>query len=465
LKNSIENLAIKNKIKSAKVSVIGAARSGLSVAKLLKSQGAFVFVSDKKPETEASLEMSTLDEFGIKYEFGAHSDKVFDSDFIVVSPGVPSNSNLVQHALKVGLMVYSEIEVASWFCRAPLLAITGSNGKTTTTTLTGKIFEKAGWKTVVAGNIGFPLSDYVLNLDEKSVAVVEVSSFQLDHIATFKPKVAVMLNITPDHLDRYDSYQAYIDSKFRIFMNQNVDDFSVYNYDDGTVRKRCENLVSLKGPFSAKKDVHFSTNGGPLSAFVDDGKVFVDVYGKKEFLIDAKEIKIRGTHNLYNSLASALVAMAMGLPLDAVAETLREFPGVEHRLEFVRDLDGVRYINDSKATNVDAVWYALGSFESPIILIAGGKDKGNDYSRLFEPVKKKVRAMILIGQAAPKIQKEFADKTKCIMAASMEEAVLFARREAREGDVVLLSPACASFDMFHDYEHRGKEFKRLVMNL
>jgi len=451
-------LAKPDKIKSAKVSILGAARSGLSVAKLLRSEGAIVFVSDKKPRGEAGQEIRALESLGIDYEFDAHTDRIFDAEFIVISPGVPSNSNLVQHALKVGLSIYSEVEVASWFCRAPIVAITGSNGKTTTTTLIGKIFEKAGRKTIVAGNIGFPFSDYVLDADEKSVAVVEVSSFQLDHIDTFKPKAAVLLNITPDHLDRYENYEAYSNSKFRIFKNQTMKDFSIYNYDDDAVNTYCCGLNTVRLPFSVKGKIS-------AGAFAENGKVFLVEEGKPNFLIDSDEIKIRGVHNLYNSIASALAAKSLGASSEVIAETLREFPGVEHRLELVRELDGVRYVNDSKATNVDAVWYALGSFDSPIVLIAGGKDKGNDYSPLFELVKKKVKAMVLIGQAAVKMQKEFSGKTKCIMASSMEDAVAKARDEAKPGYIVLLSPACASFDMFQDYEHRGREFKRLVMEL
>lgn len=451
-------MAKPDKIKSARVSVLGAARSGLSVAKLLKSQEAVVFVSDKKAEADAAQEIKTLQDLGLQYEFGNHTDRIFDADFIVISPGVPSNSNLVQHALKVGLNVYSEVEVASWFCRAPIVAITGSNGKTTVTTLIGKIFEKAGWKTIVAGNIGFPFSDYVLDADEKSVAVVEVSSFQLDHIDTFKPKAALLLNITPDHLDRYENYQAYKNSKFRIFRNQSTNDFAIYNCDDDAVNAFCSGLDTIKLPFSVREKVF-------AGAFAENGKVFLTQEGKQDFLIESAEIRIPGVHNLYNSLASALAASCLGVSSEAIVESLKEFPGVEHRLEPVRELDGVRYVNDSKATNVDAVWYALGSFESPIVLIAGGKDKGNDYSPLFDLVRKKVPAMILIGQAAAKMQKDFADKTNCIMASSMEDAVAKARGEAKPGYVVLLSPACASFDMFHDYEHRGREFKRLVMEL
>jgi len=452
------------KIKSARVSILGAARSGMAAARLLKSQGAEVFVSDKKPADQAAQEIHTLDGLGITYEFGAHSDKIFNSDFIVVSPGVPSNSNLVQHAMKVGLNVYSEVEVAWWFCRAPLVAITGSNGKTTTTTLAGKILERSGRKTVVAGNIGYPISDYVLDVDENAVVVAEVSSFQLDHIDTFKPKVAVLLNITPDHLDRYENYQAYVNSKFRIFMNQSASDYSVYNRDDETVRSRCEELSTIKLAFSTSEGA-FGKERISCGAYAEDGKVYLVNDGESEFLMNARDIRIRGIHNLSNSLAASLAAKSMGASTEIIAETLREFPGVEHRLEPVRELNGVRYVNDSKATNVDAVWYALGSFESPIVLIAGGKDKGNDYSPLFDLVKRKVRAMILIGQAAPKMQKEFVNKTKCIMATSIEDAVGKASKEAKEGDVVLLSPACASFDMFQDYEHRGREFKRLVMEL
>ncbi len=430
----------------------------MSVSKLLKLQGANVFVSDRKSQDEAAQEIKTLESIGVQYEFGAHTDRIFDADFLVISPGVPSNSNLVQHALKVGLNVYSEVEVASWFCRAPIVAITGSNGKTTTTTLIGKIFENAGRRTIVAGNIGLPFSDYVLDADAKGVAVVEVSSFQLDHIDTFKPKVAVLLNITPDHLDRYETYQAYMNSKFRIFMNQSATDFAIYNHDDEAVNKYCEQLGAVKLPFSVKEKL-------AAGAYAEDGYLCLAIEDKQKSLIDSKDIKIRGVHNLYNSLASTLAAASLGVSPEAIVRTLKEFPGVEHRLEPVRELDGVKYINDSKATNVDAVWYALGSFDSPIVLIAGGKDKGNDYSPLFDLVKKKVPSMILIGQAAPKMQKEFADKTNCVMASSMEDAVAKARKEAKPGYVVLLSPACASFDMFHDYEHRGREFKRLVMEL
>ncbi len=446
------------KIESARISILGAARSGIAAAGLLKSKGAVVFVSDNKRREEAADEISALEKLGVPFEFGAHSDRVFDADFIVISPGVPSSSAVVLHAVKLGLSIYSEVEVASWFCRAPIVAITGSNGKTTTTTLIGKILQNAGRRTIVAGNIGPPISDFVLDADKASVVVAEVSSFQLDYIDTFKPTVAVLLNITPDHLDRYGTFEAYMDSKFRIFMNQDPDDCAVYNFDDEAVNSYCRGLKSELLPFSVK-------NRMGAGAFAEGGKVYLVENGAPVFLIDSKDIRIPGVHNLYNSLAASLAAWRLGVGKEVIAETLREFPGVEHRLEPVRELNSVRYVNDSKATNVDAVWYALGSFDSQVVLIAGGKDKGNDYTSLFELVRKKVRAMVLIGQAAPKMLREFSDKTKCVMATSLDDAVVKARDEALPGDVVLLSPACASFDMFKNYEHRGKEFKRLVMAL
>lgn len=446
------------KISGARVSIIGAARSGISVALLLKHNGNEVFVSDRKPVEESQKEIEKLNKEGIPFEFGRHTERVLNADFIVVSPGVPDNSEVMLAAMSKGLPVYSELEVASWYCRAPIVAITGTNGKTTTTALTGKIFENSGRKVAVAGNIGFPLSDFVMDLNEDSVAVVETSSFQLDHIDTFKPLVGVWLNVQPDHLDRYENYEAYIRAKTRMFLNQSSHDFAVYNDDDRIVKSHCDNLPSIKAPFSVSKVLQ-------EGAYTKDGKVYISFRGNLEYVIEPQEIGIRGVHNLYNSLAAAISAYVMGVPVNVISKTLSEFQGVEHRLEPVRELGGVKYINDSKATNVDAVWYALGSFDSPIVLIAGGKDKGNDYSPLYEPVRKKVRAMILIGAASDKMYREFSDKTKCLMASSMEDAVKKARELALPGDVVLLSPACASFDMFKDYEHRGREFKKAVMEL
>ncbi len=448
-------------IEGKRVTVIGGARSGLAVAKLLKKIGADVFISDmKKPEEIKYVKFTPEDlkSAGIKYEFGEHSEKVYDCDFMVISPGVPSNAPVVLKAVELGIKVWSEIEVASWFCKAPIIAVTGTNGKTTTTSLIGHIFRTAGFKVIVAGNIGAPFSDFVLDADEKSFVVLEVSSFQLDHIESFRPKVAVLLNITPDHLDRYDSFGDYIFSKFRIFKNQKEDDFAVYNYDDEIVQPYVESLNVIKLPFSVKERL---SCGG----FVEDGYITLSFKNKKGRILKMGDLKIRGIHNVYNSLAAALAARAMEVKDEIIRESLQSFEGVEHRLEFVREINGVKFINDSKATNVNSLWYALESFDEPIILIAGGRDKGNDYSKVYDLVKRKVKLIIAIGESKSKIYNEFKNLTSVIEVDSMEEAVKKAYERAMPGDVVLLSPACASFDMFRDYEHRGEVFKKLVNEL
>ncbi|CUS91358.1 UDP-N-acetylmuramoylalanine--D-glutamate ligase [Candidatus Kryptonium thompsonii] len=448
-------------IEGKKVTVIGGARSGLAVARLLKKMGADVFISDmKKPEEIKYVKFTPeeLNSAGIKYEFGEHSEKVYDCDFMVISPGVPSNAPVVQKAMELGIKVWSEIEVASWFCKAPIIAVTGTNGKTTTTSLIGHIFKTAGFKTIVAGNIGAPFSDFVLDADEGSIVVLEVSSFQLDHIENFKPKVAVLLNITPDHLDRYDSFGDYILSKFRIFKNQKEDDFAVYNYDDEIVQPYVESLNVIKLPFSVRDKL---SCGG----FIEDGYITLNFKNKKERILKMNNLRIRGIHNVYNSLAAALAARAMEVKDEIIRESLQSFEGVEHRLEFVREINGVKFINDSKATNVNSLWYALESFDEPIILIAGGRDKGNDYSKVYDLVKRKVKLIIAIGESKNKIYNEFKNLTNVIEVDSMEEAVKKAYENSVPGDVVLLSPACASFDMFRDYEHRGEVFKKLVNEL
>ncbi|MCX7761274.1 MAG: UDP-N-acetylmuramoyl-L-alanine--D-glutamate ligase [Candidatus Kryptonium sp.] len=454
------NLVSQN-IAGKKVSVIGGARSGIAVAKLLKKLGANVFISDvKKPEEIKYVKIapSELDSLGIEYEFGEHSERVYNCDFMVISPGVPSNAPVIKKAIELGIKVWSEIEVASWFCKAPIVAVTGTNGKTTTTSLIGHIFKTAGFKTIVAGNIGAPFSDFVLDADENSIVVLEVSSFQLDHIESFKPKVSVLLNITPDHLDRYDSFGDYVLSKFRIFKNLKEDDFAVYNYDDEIVQPYAESLNVIKLPFSVVERLS-------CGAFIEDEYIVLSYKNKKEKILKMKDLKLRGIHNVYNSLAAALAARAMEVRNEIIRESLQSFEGVEHRLEFVREINGVKFINDSKATNVNSLWYALESFDEPIILIAGGRDKGNDYSKVYDLVKKKVKLIIAIGESKEKIYNEFKNLTEVVKVDSMEEAVRKSYEEAKPGDVVLLSPACASFDMFRDYEHRGEVFKKLVNEL
>lgn len=451
-----------NELGGKKISVIGAARSGVAVARLLQSQGALVFVSDRESREKLQPTTAELESAGIELEIGSHSERVYDCSLMVISPGVPSNAPVVLEARRRGIRIVGELEAASWFCRAPIVAVTGSNGKTTTTSLIGRMLSDAKKDHVVAGNIGTAFSSLVLDLVETSVAVLEVSSFQLDHIETFHPRVGLILNITPDHLDRYGgSFEEYTKSKCRIFMNQGANDILIYNNDDEVTRKEVSKLkrTSLQLlPFSAEETL-------AAGAYIKRDKLVIALGDRKEELIDVQAIRIRGRHNLYNSMAAALAARAMEVSNEAIRQSLLSFEGVEHRLEFVRELNGVRYINDSKATNVNSVWYALQSFDEPIVLLLGGRDKGNDYSALYEMVKKKVRAIVALGESADKVVENFKGLTRGVKVGSMRDAVGQAERLAQRGDVVLLSPACSSFDWFENYEHRGRVFKEAVNQL
>lgn len=451
------NVAHKN------ITVIGAARSGLSVARLLARHDANVFLTDRSADTQGLTK--SLAGMGIASEFGGHSERALAADWVVISPGVPTTAPLVQKAIEKGLAVYSEIEVASWFCKAPIVAITGTNGKTTTTTLTGYVFEKAGRRPFVGGNIGVPFSDMADQLDETQTVILEVSSFQLDHIDRFRPKVSVMLNITPDHLDRYQyQFERYAHSKYRIHQNQEAGDYAVYNADDPLLIAHFEQL----DPKASFTPLGFSiTNEVSQGAFLRDNNLILRIEGQEEVLMQPEEISIRGSHNLYNSLAAAVAARVMEIRSEVIRESLSTFEGVAHRLEFVRELNGVKYYNDSKATNVNAVWYALESFTEPIILLAGGRDKGNDYLPLHKLIQEKVRVVIGVGEeSGHKVVNELG----CVapeahFAANMQDAVSLAHQMAKTGEVVLLSPACASFDLFEHYEHRGDVFKETVQKL
>ena len=467
--------ALRQSVAESRVTVVGGARSGLAVARLLARRGADVFLTDAGPAAPGVAEALKKD--GVASEFGGHTARALDADWLVLSPGVPSTAPLVQSALRQKRPVYAEIEVASWFCPGPIVAVTGSNGKTTTTSLIGHLFATAGRKHVVAGNIGFPFSDYVDDLDAETAVILEVSSFQLDHIVTFRPKVSVLLNITPDHLDRYDhDFSRYAASKFRIFENQEPGDWLVYSHDDDVVRERVTTWSASRG----LTPVGFSTDSQPTpGAFARDGRIVLalPLTGAPdaasippEDLMTVSDLALTGRHNLYNSLASAIVARAMEIRSDVVRESLTSFEGVPHRLESVRTVHGVRYVNDSKATNVNAVWYALESFPATdgpnVVLIAGGRDKGNDYEPLRRLAEDKLRGIVAIGEGAQAIEKDLGPHVpRTVRAASMEEAIQYAGLMAEPGDTVLLSPACSSFDMFDNYEDRGDTFKRLVRAL
>jgi UDP-N-acetylmuramoylalanine--D-glutamate ligase len=444
------------------VSVLGAARSGRAIAALLKSKGAGVFVSDQAPADRMADAAEEFARLQIGMEFGGNTRRVLDAEILVVSPGVPSDAPLVREALSRKILVVSELEAASWFCRGTIVAITGTNGKTTTTTLTGRIFEEAGLKTLVGGNIGTAFAQLVSASGKDTNVVLEVSSFQLDHCVDFRPRVSVLLNITPDHLDRYEhSFEKYSDAKTKIFARQRKGDALVFNADDPeTVRQVGEKAPGdvMRLPFSVSRRL---TEG----AWVENGHLVTAVNGQRTVVLAVGKLGIPGVHNLANAMAASLAAGVLGVPPASLSRTLERFKGVEHRLEFVREVRGVKYVNDSKATNVDSVWYALQSYQEPIVLILGGRDKGNDYTRLHDLVRNRVRAIVAIGESAGKVVKAFDGVRSVETADSMEEAVDLCAQRAHPGDVVLLSPACASFDWFDNYEHRGMVFKKTVLAL
>jgi UDP-N-acetylmuramoylalanine--D-glutamate ligase len=456
-----------DEVHTKRPTVVGGARSGRAVARLLAEAGGEVFLTERGDPPDGTA--AALDAAGVDYEFGGHTAAALDADFFVLSPGVPTQSNIVQQALRAGLDVYSEIEAASWFCDAPIVAITGTNGKTTTTSLTGHAFRAAfaddpGREAIVVGNIGYPFSDYVLDAAPQDVVVLEVSSFQLDHVDTFCPRVSVLLNITPDHLGRYDhDFEAYAQAKFNIFQNQKDGDVVVYNRDDGNVRDAAERAAAEQD----LRPMAFTTDGVPAAgAGLRDGRIVLRVDDEDDSLMPQDELALRGDHNMYNSLAAAVSARVMEVENDVIRESLSGFEGVPHRLEEVRTVDDVLYVNDSKATNVNAVWYALESFDRPVVLIAGGRDKGNDYTDLKPLVRDRVRAVVALGESAETVVRELgAEAGTHRRVDTMEAAVSQAQRMARPGDVVLLSPACSSFDMYENYEERGDTFRRLVETL
>ena len=440
--------------------IVGGARSGVAAAVLLQKMGATVFVTDAGMLSEQSR--MVLTEKNIPFEEKGHSDRAKIADFAVVSPGVPDEAPLVQYFFFNDIPVYSEIEVACWFNRSPLTAVTGSNGKTTTTSWLRHLWETAERPALVGGNIGVPVSELVQDTGAEKDLILEVSSFQLDHIETFRPRVSMILNITPDHLNRYQNkFKYYVASKMRIIRNQLPSDFLIYNFDDPVLKEQIGVIgVKPKGPAR----IPFSlTETLETGAFLRDDQIVIRLNGQEEVVLHKDEVSLRGRHNLANSMAVALAGRLNGIDAQHIRTSLKTFEGVEHRLEQVRILNGVTYINDSKATNVNAVWYALQGIKAPVVLILGGQDKGNNYRELTDQVKKKVHSMIAIGEARAAIREQISrDALYFFEADSMKEAVQIAFRQARKGEVVLLSPACASFDMFQNYEHRGQVFKEAV---
>jgi len=438
--------------------VVGLGKSGVASALFMKAHGARVTVSDTKSGDELRNEIPVLLDHGITVETGGHGDRTFrGQDLIVVSPGVPVDAPPLVQARSLGETVIGEIELAAQFLPGPIVAITGSNGKTTTTTLTGEILTASDFPTLVGGNIGTPAISLAERAKPETVVVLEISSFQLETIQTFRPKIAVVLNVTPDHLDRHRTFEIYTDAKARIFENQQGSDFAVLNADDPTCVAMGARTRAQVFWFSRQKEVQ-------PGAWVRDGNiVFRDSSGQREIL-QVSEIPLKGAHNLENVLAAVCTAVLMGCPPEKVRQTVHDFKAVEHRLVFVATVGGVDYYNDSKATNVDATIKALESFPANIHLILGGKDKGSDYTVLNDLIRQRVKRVYTIGAAAAKIESQLKG-AEVVHAETLENAVRKANATARPGDIVLLAPACASFDQFKSYEHRGKLFKEIVGGL
>jgi UDP-N-acetylmuramoylalanine--D-glutamate ligase len=451
-------------LKDKRVLVVGLGKSGVASAQFLQARGAKVTVSDSKSPDQLANQIPALLDRGIAVETGGHGERTFrGQDLIVVSPGVPADSAPLVQARIQGVPIIGEIELAAQFLQGRILAITGSNGKTTTTTLTGEILAASGFPVVVGGNIGTPAISLVDQTRPESFVILEVSSFQLETIQTFRPFISAILNVTPDHLDRHRTLEAYVNAKARIFENQKESDFCVLNADDAaanvlTGRAKCPVLH-----FSRRTEV-------PAGAFVRNGNIFFrDNQSEREILpievLSVAEITLQGAHNMENVLAAVCIASLAGCPAAKVRQAVQAFKAVEHRLEFVAEIAGVRYFNDSKATNVDATIKALESFPANIHLILGGKDKGSDYSVLNTLLRERVKRVYTVGAAAEKIFSQIQQAAEIDPSGTLENAVRRAATAAQPGDVVLLAPACASFDQFQSYEHRGRVFKEVVRAL
>lgn len=438
--------------------ILGGGESGVGAAMLGKKLGYEVFLSDKGKLLE-SYRASLLEQ-GVEFEEGQHTpERIFKADLIIKSPGIPDTLPMIRELRQQGIEVISEIEFAGRHSAARHVCITGSNGKTTTTLLTHHILTRAGVDAGLAGNVGKSLAAQVAG-GEHELYVIELSSFQLDGMFDFRADVAVITNITPDHLDRYDHrFENYINSKFRILNNMRPEDLFIYGMDSEAVCKTMQMVQVVPESVGFTWDEHSGMGAGM------EGDVIVVRLGKKEFRINKQEVSIKGRHNIYNAMAAILACMRLGLPNEAIAEGLRTFPQVEHRLETVAVRNGVTYINDSKATNVDSAWYALDSMTAPVVWIAGGTDKGNDYSVLFDLVRQKVKVLVCMGIDNRKLIENFGSVCEVVDTHSLADAMVAARRYAITGDVVLLSPCCASFDLFKNYENRGELFKAAVLDI
>ena len=436
------------KLEGAKVVVVGMARSGVAAAELLRSKGADVRTVDQNPTPVAGFDVRPQS-----------AESLAGADLIVLSPGVPADLDIFAEQRRKGVKVIGDLELASWFLRGPIIGITGSNGKTTTTALTGHILRGSGIPVQVGGNIGTPPASMVSASKDGQWNVLELSSFQLETTESFRARIGAALNVTPDHLDRHYSFERYAEAKARLFVNQRAGDFAVLNADDEACRRYAHTGGGSAVWFSSTREVS-------PGACIKDREIFID----SEPLMPAAEVPLRGMHNVENTMAAALMAKLIGASLPQIRAAVRAFPGVEHRLEFVRETGGVNWYNDSKATNVDATLKAIAAFDGGLWVILGGKDKNSDYTPLAAPLGTKAHGVLLIGAAAGKIESQLrgtglSGATAMIRCGTLDAAVEAAHERATSGETVLLAPACASFDQFQNFEHRGREFKRLVQAL
>ena len=442
------------------VHVIGAGISGSAAALLERCLGSDVIVSDDKDLNAVNDVVGILKDEGVRIFSGGHEEALkIDVNRVIVSPGVPLNASVIERRRIQGVSIIGELELGYSHSKGKIAAITATNGKTTTTALLGEMFRRSGKPFFVAGNIGTPLSEVALETTDDALLVVEVSSFQLDTIDKFKPYVGMLLNLTPDHIIHHGGYDNYKRAKARLWLNQDADDFLVYNADDGEVVELCETARSVKIPFSCNH---------PLSegSYYADGIMHFCLRGiVEDWQIERSSLNLPGLHNVYNTLAAVTGALLMGVSTEAVLEAVQEFKGLPHRLETIRELNSVLYINDSKCTSVDSGRCALETMERPVILIAGGRAKGGGFKSLRSLVENKVKHLVLIGESAYEIEEDLGGSIPASFAEDMEDAVEKARRTAEPGDVVLLSPLTASFDMFKDYIHRGETFRQVVMEL
>jgi UDP-N-acetylmuramoylalanine--D-glutamate ligase len=445
-------------LRGKRVLVVGLARTGVATAQFCAAHGAKVVATDARSESEIGEATKSLRAAGVQLGLGGHNEKaLLDQDLIVASPGVPADAPLLQVARAKGVTIWSEIELADHFLKGRMIGITGSNGKTTTTSLIAHILKTAGVPTIIAGNIGTPLISQVEQSNDKTITVAELSSFQLELIDTFRADISVFLNLTPDHLDRHHTLEAYGAAKARIFENQTKSDCAVVNADDPATRPYAPTKPQVFW-FSRKQCIAQGT-------FIRENEIVFRQDGKDEVVLRLEDIPLAGAHNVENVLAAVAAARLAGAEAAEITRGVRSFAGVEHRLEFVAEIGGVRYYNDSKATNVDATLKALDAFPGRILIVLGGKDKGSDYTVLQKALREKAILALLIGAASEKIEKQIAGSLAIERAGTIQRAVEIASHAARPGDVVLLAPACASFDQFENYEHRGRVFKDLVHQL